>query len=85
MFDLQSKVKAGDINDNDGYTPTLDQTVISDDVIQVMKLVYDIDDDELEDLSKDDDVMELFWHDIKKGAKRMKEYVKEGPCFPHLR
>ena len=85
VFRYKSKVKAGRIEADRSDPPKLDQTIISDDVISIMKLEFDIKNDkDLSDLANIDDIVGLYFKNIKEGSKLMKKYARNGPMFPHV-
>ena len=50
-----------------------------------MKLEFDVKNDkDLSDLANVDDIVGLYFKNIKEGSKLMKKYARNGPMFPHV-
>ena len=85
VFQFKSKVQPGRLEANKMDPPTLDQTIISDDVVNVLKADFDIDDDDvLSEIADVDDIVGLYFKDIKDGRATIKSFARDGPRFPEL-
>ena len=85
VFRFKSKVQPGRLEANKMDPPTLDQTIISDDVVNVLKADFDIDDDSvLSEIAEVDDIVGLYFKDIKDGRATIKSFARDGPRFPEL-
>ena len=84
VFRFKSKVQPGRLEANKMDPPTLDQTIISDDVVNVLKADFDIDDDSVLSGAEVDDIVGLYFKDIEDGCATIKSFAHDGPRFPEL-